>query len=48
MKPGVFPDMPFSSPEFSQTPFESVNVPVRRQEFFRNFLFHCKNRGKIK
>jgi hypothetical protein len=28
MKPGVFPDILFPSPEFSQNPFESVNVHV--------------------
>jgi len=32
MKPVVFPDIPFSSPEFSQNPFESFGVHVRRQE----------------
>jgi hypothetical protein len=34
-KPGFFPDIPFPSPEFSQNPFESGNVPVYRQEFPR-------------
>ncbi len=29
MKPEVFPDIHFPSPEFSQNPFESVSVPVR-------------------
>jgi hypothetical protein len=32
MKPVVFPDIPFPSPEFSQNPFESFGVHVRRQE----------------
>ena len=34
-KSGVFPDIPFPSPEFLQNPFESGNVPVYRQEFPR-------------
>jgi hypothetical protein len=33
MKPGVFPNIPFPSPEFSKNPFESISIPVRRQEF---------------
>jgi hypothetical protein len=32
IKPVVFPDIPFPSPEFSQNPFESFSVHVRRQE----------------
>ncbi len=39
IKPEVFPDLPFPSLEFSQNPFESVSVPVRRQDFSRIFLF---------
>jgi hypothetical protein len=39
LKPEVFPDIPFPSPEFSQNPFESVNVPVRWYELSRIFLF---------
>jgi hypothetical protein len=31
MKPEVFPDIPFPSPEFSQNPFKSVRGPVLRQ-----------------
>jgi hypothetical protein len=38
-KPEVFSDIPFPSPEFLQNPFESVSVPIRRQEFSRTFLF---------
>jgi hypothetical protein len=39
IKPEVFPDILFPSPEISQNPFESVSVPVRRQDFSRIFLF---------
>ncbi len=39
IKPEVFPDIPFPSPEFSQNPFESDSVPVHRQEFSRISLF---------
>jgi hypothetical protein len=42
MKPEVFPDIHFPSPEFSQNPFKSVRGPVLRQcgliliELFKN------------
>ncbi len=33
IKPEVFRDIPFPSPELSQNPFESVSVPISRHEF---------------
>jgi hypothetical protein len=47
IKPEVFPDIPFPSPEFSQNPFESDSVPVHRQEFSRIFLSPGGNFSKI-
>jgi hypothetical protein len=41
MKPGVFPDIPFPSPEFSH-PFESVSVPVCTKEFSRLNFFSSR------
>jgi hypothetical protein len=38
MKPEIFPDIPFPSPEFSQNLFESVSVPLCRQKSSRIFL----------
>jgi hypothetical protein len=47
MKPGIFPDIPFPSQEFSQNPFKPVSVPVHRQEFSRIFLCSAGNSSKI-
>jgi hypothetical protein len=42
MKPGVFPDIPFPSPEFSQNPFKSVSVPVCTKEFSQLNFFSSR------
>jgi hypothetical protein len=47
MKPGIFPDIPFPSQEFSQNPFKSVSVPIHRQEFSGIFLCSAGNSSKI-
>jgi hypothetical protein len=47
MKPEVFPDIPFPGPEFSQSPFESVSVPVRGRSFLGYSSSPYGNASKI-